>query len=292
MSISTPALQRERGGLRDVFGDAVLDELDHRVEVAHDHAVETPAAAHCIAQQRRAGGRRNSGEIVEGRHDRGDAGLDRGTERRQIDFVQLPLGHVDRGVIAARRHRAIGADVFGRRGDGLGPADVRSLEALNLRARELRREPRVFAWRFDERPQRGSRVTSSIGANVSVTPAARVSQAAGARCAPTGPDRTPPPRPAAPERSSGSHGSRRSRRSAECAAAFLRSRRVAAASWLPRRKSRSGCRAVRRGGRRADRHRSDCSNGGRRRLPMVSWPIFSSSVMSRSRFSMNAISCP
>ena len=53
--------------------------------------------------------------------------------------------------------------------------DVRPLEAAHLRPRDLRREPGIFAWRLTMRPQRGSRVTSSIGANVSVTPAARVS---------------------------------------------------------------------------------------------------------------------
>ena len=111
-------------------------QLGHGVEVAHDHAIEAPALAHRVPQQRRIGGRRHAGEIVEGRHDRGDAGFNRGAERRQIDFVQLPLGNVDRGVVAARRHRAVGADVLGGRGDRIGPADVRSLEAAHLRARE------------------------------------------------------------------------------------------------------------------------------------------------------------
>ena len=115
-------MQRERGSLRQILRNAVLDEFGHGVEVAHDHAVETPAAAHRVPQQRRTGGRRNSGKIIEGRHDRSNAGLRRGTERRQIDLVQMPFGNVDRGVVAARRHRAIGADVFHCCGDGIGPA--------------------------------------------------------------------------------------------------------------------------------------------------------------------------
>ncbi len=145
-------LQRKCGSLRDILRNPVLDEFCNGVEVAHHHAVESPAFAHRVPQQLGIGRRRHPGEIVEGRHDRGDAGLDGGAERRQIDFIQLPLGNVDRGVVTARRHRAVGADVLGSRADRIRPADVRSLEAAHLRARDLRRQPWIFSRRLDDAP--------------------------------------------------------------------------------------------------------------------------------------------
>ena len=50
----------------------------------------------------------------------GDAGLDRRLEGRQVDLVEGALGDLDLGVVAAGHHGAVGGQVLGGGGDGVG----------------------------------------------------------------------------------------------------------------------------------------------------------------------------
>jgi hypothetical protein len=84
-------LERQRRRLDEIAGDAVRNQLGDCVVVADQHAREAPAPAQEIAQQPGMSRERHASEVGEGRHDRGRAGADGGTERRQIDLVERAL---------------------------------------------------------------------------------------------------------------------------------------------------------------------------------------------------------
>ena len=176
--MSVPAQQRSRRGLAAVADDAVHHQLVDRAEVADDDAGKAPLLAQHAVQQRRIGDAGHAGIGVEGRHEAGHAARGRGPERRQI------------GSRAWRARRARPPSSRGRlRPHCWHPDAWRRLPPNRRRPGgrpASRRSGRRRSWRRSQadsplpsaiRPQRGSRATSSIGANTQLMPAAAASRA-------------------------------------------------------------------------------------------------------------------
>ena len=110
MSMSTVRRERARAPPRAASAamPCTISSRDARV-VADDEAAKAPLG--CAARRAAARGwrvHRHAGDLVEGRHDGVDAGLDRGAERRQVDLAQRALGDVDRVVVASGLGGAVG----------------------------------------------------------------------------------------------------------------------------------------------------------------------------------------
>ncbi len=85
---------------------------------------------------------RYAGNIGEGRHDRRDAGLHGGAERRQVDFLQRAVGDIDGSVVAAGHGRAVCDKMLGVRGNA---GKTAPLQAANFCRGEERPDQRVLA---------------------------------------------------------------------------------------------------------------------------------------------------
>ena len=75
------------------------------------------------------GGERHAGEVGEGRHQRGGAGVDGGAEGREVDLGERAVRDVDGGVVAARGAGAVGGEMLGRGGEA---GEAVALEAAHL----------------------------------------------------------------------------------------------------------------------------------------------------------------
>ena len=143
-------LEGEGGGGGNIGGDSMRHQLGDGVVVADVDAVEAPASAHQVLQHGAVGRHRHALEIGEGGHEGGAAGIDRRLEGRQVGFVEGALGDFHLGVVAAGQHGAVGGQVLGGGGDGVGGGEVRSLEAAHLGLGEARREPGILAGAFGD----------------------------------------------------------------------------------------------------------------------------------------------
>ena len=116
---------------------------------------------------------------LKARHDRGATGGQGGLEGRQVDFMQAALGDVDRSVIEAAGRRAIGEKMLGVAPRRL-PAAWRSSPWKPRTLASAKRDANQGSSPGPSaiRPQRGSRVTSSIGAKVNAIPSSAASAAA------------------------------------------------------------------------------------------------------------------
>jgi hypothetical protein len=142
-------VEREGGRLREVRGDAVVDQSANGVVVTDDDSTEAQVPAQPCPKQSGIGSHRNTRKIVEGGHDGGHAGGDRGGKRGQMHLVHRALGDVDGGIVASGGDGTVGAEVLGdRRKSGRGRKSG-ALEAADLGLREARGQPRILAGPFD-----------------------------------------------------------------------------------------------------------------------------------------------
>ncbi len=149
MLMSTPARKREPCRIAPVLGIAVRDHFLVAGVVGDDEALETPLAAQQVGHQPVVAGRRNPRDLVERGHRRQGAGVERRLVRRQIDFAQRALRHVDRVVVEARLGGAIGREMLDAGEQMLVRLEVVALEAAHPRRGEQLAEQRVLAAAFD-----------------------------------------------------------------------------------------------------------------------------------------------
>ena len=135
-------------GLAQVGGDALVDELADAVPVGHDHPVEGPLALEHLADEVLVGVHGGAVDVVEGRHDRADPGVDGRLEGPQVQVAQGVLADADRVVVAAAGGEAVAREVLGARSDPVGITRVVALEAPHERRRETAREDRRLAERL------------------------------------------------------------------------------------------------------------------------------------------------
>ena len=93
---------------------------------------------------------RDAVDVVEGRHDGGDAGVDGRLERPQVQVAQGVLADADRVVVAAAGGEAVAGEVLGARREPVGVARVVALEAAHEAGREAAREHRGLAERLGD----------------------------------------------------------------------------------------------------------------------------------------------
>ena len=173
-----PDVQRAYAGIGQVLGEAVGEQVVHRVGVADHEALEPPGPAEHIGEQPAVARRRDAVEGHVGGHDVAGAGLDRGLERREVDVPELGVGDVDLVVVAATEGGAVAGEV-------LGPGDDPIRAPIRLPWKPRTWATATAAPRYGSspaasviRPQRGSRAMSIIGAKAQWMPTARASRAA------------------------------------------------------------------------------------------------------------------
>ena len=137
--------QRQRGGVGDVFGDAVGHKLGDGGVVADDDAREAPPVAHQMPQDRRVGAHGYAREIDKGGHDRCGTGRCGRLKRRQIDLVQGQLRHVDRCIFPSGCHRSIACQMLCRCGETVRGREIAALESPHLCLGKSRGQVRVLA---------------------------------------------------------------------------------------------------------------------------------------------------
>ena len=142
-------LEGQSGSLDDIRRDAMVHKLRDGVVVADQNSAEAELFAQPALQHWRVGGHRHAGKINEGRHDRRRPRADGGGERGQVNLAQRSLGHIDRGIFAARGDGAIGAEVLGGGGEAVGVGKVVALKAERLGGGHLRGHPGILARALD-----------------------------------------------------------------------------------------------------------------------------------------------
>ena len=141
-------LHRDREGL--VQGRHPAVHPVHPVDVhpvAHHEAVEAQLLAQDVLQQPGIAMAGNPVQFIVGRHDRRHAGLfDGHLEGRQVEFAELPLGHVHRGGIDAPERFPASDEMLGA-GEHMAfrQVPVRALQAPDQMLAHLADQVRVFA---------------------------------------------------------------------------------------------------------------------------------------------------
>jgi hypothetical protein len=138
-------IERKRRGLREVRGNAVVDELPHRVVVADDDAVETQPTAQPPLEQSGIRGHGYAREIVERGHDRRHSRRHGGGKWRKIHFSQGTFRDVRGRVVASGDRRAIGAVMLGNGGKRACSRKVAALETAHFVFGDTRGQPRILA---------------------------------------------------------------------------------------------------------------------------------------------------
>jgi hypothetical protein len=141
-----------------VCRDAVFDQLDDGRVVGHDEAIELPLVAKNLGESKRVGRCRYAIQIVERAHERADARITRGLERREVHAPQSSLGYVDAVVVTPRFGGAVRDPVL-RAGDhSVEAAEIVALESAYSGASHRGTKERIFAGPFrDASPTRIAR---------------------------------------------------------------------------------------------------------------------------------------
>ncbi len=139
-------------GAQGCFGPiarvSVVDDLSHRVPVAHHESFEAPLFTQNLAERELRGRARYPRELVEGAHHDEATFVDGCLERRKIHFTQRAFGNIDGVVVASAFCRAVRRVVLHAGGNGVGVGGISSLEAANARAGDGAPENDVFACSF------------------------------------------------------------------------------------------------------------------------------------------------
>ena len=141
--------EREPCRVAPVLGIAVRDHFLVAGVVGDDEALETPLAAQQVGHQPVVSGRRNPRDFVERGHRREGARVEARLVRRQIDFAQRALRHVDGIVVEPRLGGAVGREMLDAGEHVLVRLEVGALEAAHARRGEDLAEHRVLAAAFD-----------------------------------------------------------------------------------------------------------------------------------------------
>ena len=141
----TPGAQRCRRRLSLVAGVPMpLVAIGDRERVAHDQPPEAPVAPQRLLQQFDVGAARHAVDGVVGRHDRGDPGIDRGLERRQVGLLKVLRCHRHVEAVPERLRPAVHGEVLGARRDPRGRG-IRPLQAADGGPRHRARQKRILA---------------------------------------------------------------------------------------------------------------------------------------------------
>ena len=154
-----------------------MHQLRDGVVVADDHAVEAELVAQPATEQRDMCGHGNPCQIGKRRHDGGHARGNRRRECGQMHFMHRAFGYVDRRILTAAVDRPIRTVMFGNRGQCVGCGQVVALKAMYFGLGNTRTQHGSSPGPSALRPHRGSRDTSSMGANVMARPSAAASRA-------------------------------------------------------------------------------------------------------------------
>lgn len=137
--------QREGRGLTQVGRHAVLEQLPDGVPVADHQPVEAPLVLEDPAQHPRVCGDRDTVQVVEGAHHRGDAGAHQGLEGSKVEVAQGGGADVDRVVVPAPRGHGVPDVVLGAGGDRVDGGQVTGLEPAHRGRAQARGQHRVLA---------------------------------------------------------------------------------------------------------------------------------------------------
>ncbi|MNW56512.1 hypothetical protein D3C74_342320 [compost metagenome] len=117
-------------------GHAMVDQVNDSVRVTYHHPTKPPLLFQEVRQEQPICVSGPTRHRVEGCHDRGGTGFDRGTEGFQVDVAKALDGHINGVVVAAPFGLAIGHKMLDTRQNGalvgkgftLVPADLRGAE--------------------------------------------------------------------------------------------------------------------------------------------------------------------
>ena len=124
-----PGVQRVHSRISLGTRKAVEHQLHHRRVIADDQAVELPFVAKDLLQNEWIRGCWNTVKIVERRHERSDASIDRRLERWEVIFAQRTLGKIGRAVIATRFRGSVADPMLGCRQDLVLRAVIQTLKS-------------------------------------------------------------------------------------------------------------------------------------------------------------------
>ena len=148
--MSTPAAERDRGGVRAIGRKAMINQFLDRLPVAHDKALETPLIAQDPGQGEMVARGRHAVETVECAHQGGGAGIDAGLVGGQVDVSQGRKTDLGSVVVAA----ALGGSVphvmleTGRNPAGLPIAG--SLKPAHRGGSQKAAQPRILPGPFGD----------------------------------------------------------------------------------------------------------------------------------------------
>ena len=150
--------EAELRGIGFVGGDAVINQLQHRVIVAHDETWKFPFAAQNVRERVAIAARGKTRKTIERTHHRQRARVHAGFELRQIKISQRVFGNFRRVVIASAFRRTVTDKMFETRDHAICVCNICSLKTAHARRRIKRAEIRIFAETFrDAAPARVAR---------------------------------------------------------------------------------------------------------------------------------------
>ena len=133
-----PGIEGLLRGVRVSRGGAMIFHFGNGGEVGDDPAGESPLATQQVGEQPAITAGRDAVDLVEGRHHRPRAGLDRRAVGREVGFLHLPAAHVHGIVIATAHRRAVEREML-----HAGDHAVFLIAAHHGRG-DLRGEPRIL----------------------------------------------------------------------------------------------------------------------------------------------------
>ena len=147
--------QRHAGGVGQVGGDPVGDEVLHPGGIADDSAGEAELILEHPGEQAPVGVDGAPVDGVEGGHDASDAGRRAGGEGREVDGLEALVGDVDGVVVAPALGGAVADEVLGGGDEGAGGAEALVLVAGDHGRPHGARQERVLAEALGDAPPAG-----------------------------------------------------------------------------------------------------------------------------------------
>ena len=146
---------RHLRGLGFISGNSLQAEIINTLEVGYHKTVETPFLPEHVLQQIFACRARNAVNIIECRHNSGNAGFDCGPEIRQINIPQSSFRNIRVGMVASPDGGPVAGKVFDASGYFIRCAKFLPLVPADRRERQFTAKIRVFSEAFrDSSPAR------------------------------------------------------------------------------------------------------------------------------------------